>query len=114
MLARGWGIKFATGLKYETKSEHFFNKWPLFCSKIGMLRFLGIENLHKEFGVDILKIVDFFLMSNFWSSFLFIFYSLKNKEMTTKSKTIQKNPQFLRYHLQIFCASFLYTKTLAC
>ena len=70
---RGWGFKFATGHKYVTKTENVFNKWPLFCSKIDMLRFLGIENLHKKFGVDISKIVDFFLMSNFWWSFFSFF-----------------------------------------
>ena len=57
------------GLNMWLKMKVFFNKWPLFCSKIGMLGFLGIENLHKKFGVDISKIVDFFLMSNFWWSF---------------------------------------------
>ena len=25
-----------------TKNENFFNKWPLFCSKIGMQGFFGI------------------------------------------------------------------------
>ena len=78
-LSRGWGFKFATGHKYVTKTEIFFNKWPLFCSKIGMLRFLGIENLHKKFGVDISKIVDFFLMSNFWWSFFSFFLFFKKQ-----------------------------------
>ena len=83
--SRGCSIKFATGLKYVTKNEKNFNKWPLFCSKIGMPGFWGIENLHIKFGVDISKIEDFFLMSNFWWSFFSFFDSLKNKEMTTKS-----------------------------
>ena len=77
--SRGCSTKFATGLKYVTKNENFFNKWPLFCSKIGMLGFLGIENLHKKFGVDISKIVDFFLMSNFWWSFFSFFLFFKKQ-----------------------------------
>ena len=35
-----------------------------------MLGFLSIDNLHKKFGDNILKIVDFFLISNF-QSFLY-------------------------------------------
>ena len=40
----------------------FILKWPKFCSKIGMLGVLGVDNLHKKFGDDILKIADFFLI----------------------------------------------------
>ena len=90
-LSRDWFPKFATGLKYVTKTEHLFNKWPICCSKIDMLRFLGIENLHKKFGVDISKIMDFFLMCNFWWSFLCFWKSIKKREMTTKSYTLGKN-----------------------
>ena len=85
-----------------------------FCFKISILEFLGIDNLHKKFGDDISKLVDFIVLSNFWWSFL---HFLKNKKrgkkevMTTKSYTLEKNPQFSRYHLQIFCASCLHPKT---
>ena len=34
----------------------------------------------------------------------------KNTEITTKSERLQKNPQFLRYHFQVFCVSFIYLK----
>ena len=63
----------------------FILKWPKFCSKIGMLGILGVDKLHKKFGDDILKIADFFLISNCWWSFLSFFNSFKNKEITTKS-----------------------------
>ena len=33
---------------------------PIFCGKFFNLEFLGIDNLHKRFGVDILKIEGFF------------------------------------------------------
>ena len=63
---RGCPSKFATGLKNVTKSDNLFTIWPKVGSKIGVLGFLGADNLHKKFGDDIFKIVDFFLMSNFW------------------------------------------------
>ena len=66
IFTRGWVFKFATGLKYVIKSDNLFTIWPKMGSKIGVLGFLGADNLHKKFGDDIFKIVDFFLMSNFW------------------------------------------------
>ena len=42
----------------------------IFYSKFNVLEFFDIDNLHKKFGSDISKIVDFFLLPNFWWSFL--------------------------------------------
>ena len=42
----------------------------IFYSKFDVLEFLDVDNLHKKFESDISKIVDFFLLSNFWWSFL--------------------------------------------
>ena len=44
---RDWFPKFATGLKYVTKTEHLFNKWPICCSKIDILEILGIKKMSK-------------------------------------------------------------------
>ena len=41
----------------------------IFYSKFDVLEFLDIDNLHKKFGSDISKIVDFFLLSKFCSHF---------------------------------------------
>ena len=57
--------KFATGLKYVNKIDHFFNKWPIFYCKNGILGFFSIENLHKTFGDDISKIMNFL----YWFTF---------------------------------------------
>ncbi len=42
----------------------------IFYSKFDVLEFLDVDNMHKKFETDISKIVDFFLLSNFWWSFL--------------------------------------------
>ena len=50
--------------------HHGAKENAIFYSKFNVLEFLYIDNLHKKFGSDISKIVDFFLLSNFWWSFL--------------------------------------------
>ena len=50
--------------------HHGAKENAIFYSKFNVLEFFDIDNLHKKFGSDILKIVDFFLLSNFWWSFL--------------------------------------------
>ena len=50
--------------------HHGAKENAIFYSKFNVLEFFDIENLHKKFGSDISKIVDFFLLSNFWWSFL--------------------------------------------
>ena len=48
---------------HGAKGNAFFTP---FMSKF---EFLNIDNLHKKFGSDISKIVDFFLLSNFGGHF---------------------------------------------
>ena len=50
--------------------HHGAKENAIFYSKFNVLEFFDIDNLHKKFGSDISKIVDFFLLSNFWWSFL--------------------------------------------
>ena len=97
--------------KVQISTLNQATKWLIFHSKIDILKFLGMENFHKKFRVHTSKIVDFFLMSNFWWSFLCFFIESKKREMTNKSQRLGKNPQFLRYQFQIFCANFLYPET---
>ena len=61
-----------------------------FYSKIGVLGVLGVDNLHKKFWNDILKIVDFFLMSNFWWSFLSFLMLSKTKKIPPKVRYEKK------------------------
>ena len=91
----------------NAKMNFFCNKRHNLTTKFGVLWFLGIANLQKEFGDSISKIVDFFVMSNFCQS-QFCFFS---RVISSKSQTSEKNPQFLRQSHQIFFASCQYLKT---
>ena len=70
---RGCSSKFATGLKYVTKSEHLFNKWLICSSKIDMLGILGIKKMQKKNWRWYLEHCRFF--SNMW--LLVVFFCLK-------------------------------------
>ena len=87
-------------LKLGTIIEIFF------YVKFGIFWFWGIDNLQKKFGSSISKFMDFFLMSNFCYSLALT----QTKKMTSKSWTLEKNPQFFRQIHQIFVASCQYPK----
>ena len=72
-------------------------------SKTGVLGFRGVDNLHKKFWNDILKIVDFFLMSNFWWSFLSFLILLKTKKYHQKLDIIKKSAIFKISSLNFLC-----------
>ena len=46
--------------------HHGVNENDIFYFKFYVVEFFDIDNLHKKFGSNIWKIVDFFLLSNFW------------------------------------------------
>ena len=77
-----------------------------FSFKFGIIGFWGIKNLQKKFGDFILKFVDFSLLSNFCQSLALT----KTKKLTSKSWTLEKNPQILRQMHQTFVASCQYPK----
>ena len=56
----------------------------VFLLQIGVLRFLGVDNLHKKFGDDILKTANFFLISNFWWKFHGNFFVFKESKKERK------------------------------
>ena len=60
-------------------------------------------NLHKKFGSDSSKIVDFFLMSNFWWSFLSFLILLKTKKIPPKVRHNKKSAIFKISSLNFLC-----------
>ena len=46
--------------------HHGAKENTIFHSKFIVLEFWDVDNLHKKFESDTSKIVDFFLLSNFW------------------------------------------------
>ena len=46
--------------------HHGAKENDIFCFKLYVVDFFDIDNLHKKFGSNISKIVDFFLLSNFY------------------------------------------------
>ena len=58
-----------------------------------MLGVLGTDNVQKKFGDDILKIADFFLISNFWWKFrgnFFVFKESKKERNDYQKLDIRK------------------------
>ena len=62
IVTTGWDIKNGHP---NTKVNFSCNKRLNLTTKFSVLGFLGIVDLQKKFGDSILKIVDFFIMSNF-------------------------------------------------
>ena len=52
----------------NTKRDVLYNNWLNMTSKFGRLGVLGIDNLPKKFGGFNSKIVDIFLLANFYKS----------------------------------------------
>ena len=55
--------KLANGAGFAEKTPDLWVQMKLFLLKID---FQDVDKLHKKFESDISKIVDFFLLSNFW------------------------------------------------
>ena len=66
-----------------------------------MLGFLGVDNLHKKFRDDILKIADFFIMSNFWWYF-FVFKRIKKERNDHQKLDIRKKSTIFKISFQNF------------
>ena len=72
-----------------------------FDSKFDVLEFLVISNLHKKIWRDISKILDFFLLSNFWWSFLCFWFHWK-KENDHQKLDNRKKSTILEISLRNF------------
>ena len=58
--------------------HHGAKENDIFCFKLYVVDFFDIENLHKKFGSNISKIVDFFFYCLTFGSHFSVFNSIEN------------------------------------
>ena len=67
---------------------------------------MAVENLHKKFGDDLSKIVDFFLLSNFWWSFLCFLKNQKKEKNDHQKLDIKKKSTIFEISTPNFLCKF--------